>query len=63
MTDLAEQLCGHNNRRRLMLNAVPTIFPQVTVICSAQETLTHKREAKSEASRTAGELLYSQLGD
>ena len=28
VTDLAEQLCGHNNRRRLTLNAVPTIFPQ-----------------------------------
>ena len=28
VTDLVEQLCGHNNRRRRTLNAVPIIFPQ-----------------------------------
>ena len=28
VTDLAEQLCGSNNRRRLTLNAMPTIFSQ-----------------------------------
>ena len=57
VTDLAEQ---HNNRRRLTLDTVPTIFPQLPL--ASQETSTHKREAKSEASRAAGQLLYSQLG-
>ena len=54
VTDLVEQLCGHNNRRRRRANHIPP----VTVICSAQETSNHKREAKSEASRAAGQLLY-----
>ena len=43
---------------RLTLNTMPTIFHPVAIICSAQKTSTHKREAKSEASRAAGQLLY-----
>ena len=58
-TDLAEQLCGHSNRRRLTLNAVPTIFPQSRLyVAPRKPRLTSERRSLKQAEQQVSYIIF-----
>jgi len=60
VTDLAEQLCGQNNRRRLTLNAVPTIFPQSPLyVAPRKPRLTSERRSLKRAEQQVSYYILS----